>query len=146
MRSPIYCDHGAKRSEESNYTDQGEQEFSYALYPATTGDKASIFRRALQLNNPCTLVLENNHNGVLPLEYSGIFVEKENILITALKKSYDGRGFVLRAYECAGEETRTEISVKGVGEAKVKFSPYEVKTFYITPDNQWTETLFMEYK
>ena len=146
VRSPIYCDHGAKRSEESNYTDQGEQEFSYALYPATTGDKASIFRRALRLNNPCTLVLENNHNGVLPLEYSGIFVEKENILITALKKSYDGRGFVLRAYECAGEETLTEISVKGVGEAKVKFSPYEVKTFYITPDNQWTEMLFMEYK
>ena len=145
VRSPIYCDHGAKRSEESYYTDQGEQEFFYALYPATTGDKAKIFRRALQLNNPCSLVLENHHNGSLPLSYSGMSVEKENILISALKKSEDGRGFVLRAYECAGEETATKIDVKGIGNATVVFKPYEVKTFYITPDNQWTETLFMEY-
>ena len=72
-------------------------------------------------------------------------VEKENILISALKKSEDGRGFVLRAYECAGEETATKIDVKGIGNATVVFKPYEVKTFYITPNNQWTETLFMEY-
>ena len=146
VRSPIYCDHGAVRSEESNYTDQGEQEFTYALYPATTKEKTKIFRRALVLNTPPTIVLENHHNGTLPLTFSGIFVSEENILVSALKKSEDGNAYVLRVYECEGKETDSAIDIYGLGKQTVHFKPYEVKTFYIEQGNEWEERLFTEYK
>lgn len=146
VRSPIYCDHGAVRSEESNYTDQGEQEFTYALYPADINKKAKIFRRALVLNVPPTIVLENHHNGTLPLTFSGISVGEENILVSALKKTEDGKAYVLRAYECERCETDTVIDIYGLGKQTVHFKPYEVKTFYIEQGNEWEERLFTEYK
>jgi alpha-mannosidase len=134
------------RSEESNYTDQGEQEFTYALYPATVKDKTKIFRRGLALNTPPTIILENHHNGTLPLTLSGISVGKENILVSALKKSEDGKGYILRVYECEGTATNTVIDIYGLGKQEISFTPYEVKTLYIESGKDWEEVLFMEYK
>ena len=145
VRSPIYCDHGWTRSEESLYTDQGEQEFTYALYSATTEDITKITRCAMALNTPPTIILENHHEGVLPLSFSGISIEKENILISALKKSEDGKAYVVRAYECAGKATVSAIDVYGIGKKEIAFKPFEVKTYYITKDGEWEETLFTEF-
>jgi alpha-mannosidase len=131
IRSPIYCDHGLTRTVESNYTDQGLHEFEYAIMPATTGERAKIFRRALAFNHAVTVVMENHHKGVLPLTYEGIAVDKENIVVSAFKRSEDGKGYVLRAYEVAGKQTDTLLDCKTKGKLQTSFAPYEVKTFFI---------------
>jgi alpha-mannosidase len=146
LRSPIYCDHSRKRSSDSNYTDQGEHEFYYALLPATTQQKARIFKKALAFNTLPTVILENHHEGKLPLTYSGLAVSAENIVISALKKSEDGMGYVLRAYECAGVETSAVIDCKDLAKVETTFSPYEIKTFFIHKNKQVEEVLFTEYK
>ena len=146
LRSPIYCDHGRMRSSESNYTDQGAHEFYYALLPATTREKARIFKKALAFNTAPTVILENHHEGKLPLTYSAIAVNTENILISALKKSENGEGYVLRAYECTGEKTSAVIDCKDLAKVEATFSPYEIKTFFIHKDKRVEEVLFTEYK
>ncbi|MBQ8374833.1 MAG: alpha-mannosidase [Clostridia bacterium] len=145
IRSPIYCDHGWGRDEEALYTDQGIHEFGYALMPTTTSQKAKIFCRATAFNVKPTVILENHHKGTLPLFYRGINVQAENVLISALKQAEDGHGFVLRAYECEGKETKTRISWTGVSEIKAHFRPYEIKTFLID-GKEIEEVLFTEYK
>ena len=134
------------RSSESNYTDQGVHEFYYALLPATTTEKARIFKRALAFNTAPTVILENHHEGKLPLTYSAINVSAENIIVSALKKSEDGEGYVLRAYECAGEKTAVNIDCKDLAKVETTFSPYEIKTFFIHKDKSVEEVLFTEYK
>ena len=145
IRSPIYCDHGRVRSEESNYTDQGLHEFTYAILPATTKERVKVFKEALLLNTPLTSVLENHHNGVLPLVCQGIAVDAENVLVSAVKKSEDGAGYVVRAYECDGKATQTVLTVKGLPVLRASFGAYEVKT-YLCKDGAWEEVLFTEYK
>ena len=144
IRSPIYCDHGLKRSTEANYTDQGVFEFSYALMPATTGEVARITRRALQLNTPPTAIMENHHSGCLPISYEGISVSQENVVLSAFKRAEDGDGYVLRAYECAGKAVSCKIDCKALGAFTVDFTPYEAKTLRIQ-DGKIKEVLFTEY-
>ena len=66
--------------------------------------------------------------------------------INALKKSEDGTGYVLRAYECAGVKTDAVIDCKDLAKVETTFSPYEIKTFFIHKDKQVEEVLFTEYK
>ena len=145
IRSPIYCDHGLTRGTEANYTDQGVHEFSYALMPATTKERVRIFQRALQFNTPLTVILENWHKGCLPLQYEGMSIDKENIVVSAFKRAEGGNGFILRAYECDGKAVTAKIDCKDLGAYKVEFSPYEVKTLWIK-DGKVEEVLFTEYK
>ena len=145
IRSPIYCDHGRVRSAESNYTDQGLHEFTYAILPATTAERAKLFKDALILNTSVTAVLENHHAGVLPLTYQGIAVGAENIVVSAVKRSEDGTGYVVRAYECDGKPTETALAVNGLPVLNASFGAYEVKT-YLCKDGVWEEVLFTEYK
>lgn len=145
IRSPIYCDHGLTRGTEANYTDQGIHEFSYALMPATTKERAKIFQRALQFNTPLTVIMENWHKGYLPLHYEGMSIDKENIVVSAFKKAETGEGYVLRAYECDGKAVTVRIDCKRLGAYEVKFSPYEVKTLWIK-EGKAEDVLFTEYK
>ena len=144
VRSPIYCDHGLTRTEESNYTDQGLHEFYYALTPASIENKSEIFRKAHAFNTPLTHVLENHHEGKLPLQYEGIAISEQNILVSAIKKAEDNNGYVLRAYECEGKATSVAIEWKGVGVFNAAFKPYEIKTWKIE-NGAWKEVLFTEY-
>ncbi len=145
IRSPIYCDHGRVRSEESNYTDQGVHEFAYAILPATTEERARIFKKALQFNTSLAVVLENHHNGVLPLTHKGITVGAENVVVSAVKVSEDGTGYVVRAYECDGKATETTLAISGLPALNASFGAYEVKTYFLK-DGAWEEVLFTEYK
>ncbi len=144
IRSPIYCDHGRLRTEESNYTDQGLHEFTYAISPATTKEKAKLFKDAQQINTPLTVVLENHHNGALPLTYKGIEVDAENLVVSAVKKSEDGTGYVVRAYECEGKTTTASIRIGDLPVLTGNFGAYEVKTFFLKGE-AWQEVLFTEY-
>jgi alpha-mannosidase len=145
IRSPIYCDHGMPRHPEDNFTDQGIHEFVYELLPSTTSDKTKLFHKALALNTPPTLVMENHHAGKLPLSLSGLGISQKNILVSALKKSEDGKGYVLRAYECDGKTTDVSFTLHNLGTHEAHFTPHEIKTFYVDANSHWKEVLFTEF-
>ena len=112
--------------------------------PATTNDSACITRRAAQFNTAPTAIMENHHNGNLPLLYEGISIDKENVMLSALKKAEDGEGYILRVYECAGKAVSCRIDCKTLGEYNVDFTPFEVKTLRIN-NGIIKEVLFTEY-
>ena len=112
--------------------------------PTTTCDYSTVIRRALQFNTPLTAIMENHHNGYLPLSYEGISISKANIVLSAFKKAEDGNGYIIRAYECDGKSTSCKLDCKKLGVYDVDFTPYEAKTLRIH-NGVVREVLFTEY-
>lgn len=102
---------------------------------------------ALELNAPMMVFEEYNHPGQLPARYTGLNVCAPNIVVSAVKKSEDGDGYVVRAYEAYG--LRTECSFKwnqGAIKWNSEFGPFEIKTFLVgdSPDKQVVELDLVE--
>lgn len=148
IRSPIYGDHGGERTDEVIYTDQGLTSFCYVFKYYEETDKADMTRRAAILNTPPTVVIENNHKGTLPYSYSGISIEGGSVIITALKRSEDGDGDIIRAYECEGRAQTVKINAPCLGmEQELSFTPYEVKTLLKRDgENAFCEVMMTEYQ
>lgn len=147
LRSPIYADHGVKpRIKESNYTDQGTQTFKYSVMPVE-GEWNTVIRAARELNESPANIVENNHNGVLPLNYCGIKCGANNVIVSALKKSEDGKGLVLRAYETDGKLITASFEGDLLGtRLSVDVAPYEIKTIYIDDETkEYKEVLLTEF-
>ncbi len=147
IRSPIYADHGRGRDEECEFTDQGRHDFEYSLYPSSSEGWSDIIRKAKVLNLPLTYIMENNHNGRLPQQYSGIMIDKNNIMLSAIKYSEDGEGIVIRAYETDGTPTTAVFSGELLPSRLVaNFGAYSVNTYYYSiKTGEWKEVLFTEY-
>jgi alpha-mannosidase len=105
LRSPIYPDPEA---------DQGKHEFTYALYPHRGGyTDGKVVRTGYKLNIPLLVVpLAPNCGGELPGSGAFLAVEPENIVIETVKRAEDGRGVIVRLYECAGCETMAKLEVR----------------------------------
>lgn len=147
LRSPIYCDHGGPRTAESDYTEQGRRDFSYALMPV--GDSFTpVIRVAKVLNKPLTVFGDCRHKGTLsPKPYSALSVSAENIMLSACKRSEDGTGMILRLYETEGKETPVTVSGDLLPvPLSVTFTPYSVNTYYLKDGaDAWAEVLLTEY-
>lgn len=149
IRSPYYADHtGLKEDSEGIFMDQGEHEFSYGLIPVYEESFSKVIKAAALLNQPVTLIAENNHEGRLPFSDRGISVDKENIIVSAIKRSEDNNGIVIRAYECDGKKTKVTISGKLLPKPlTAEFTPYSVNTYYLADGkNTWEEVLMTEFK
>lgn len=148
VRSPIYGDHGGPRTAECEFTDQGVNEFSYVLMPVSDSF-VPVIREAKQLNKPVTYIMDTWHSGTLNADtLKGIEISAENIVLSALKRSEDGKGTVIRLYETDGKITNVTVSGTVMpAKLQTEFTPYSVKTFYI-PDGEdtWKEVLFTEYE
>jgi len=138
--SSQYADHfGQKRRDnEAHFLDQGIQEFVCELVPHAGGweDVAPpVQKRAYALNAENVVVAETFHKGALPLQYAGIAVDSDNVVVTALKPAYDGGGVVLRAYESAGRETACTIELPALGRTVAATIPaHAVRTWYLPND------------
>ena len=148
-RSPYYIDHarGDQDDAESEYTDQGEQTFRYALLPMSGCGWGEVTRAARLLNQPVTVIVENNHAGELPTALTGLSCDAANIIVTAFKRSEDGCGTVLRAYETEGRETTATFTGAALpSPLAAVWRPWSVQTYYL-PDGsvQWKEVLLTEY-
>lgn len=132
VRSSIYGDHGGIRhsNEDYEYLDWGVQTFKYIIKPHS-GDfrKSNIIKRAVELNTEYEIVNESYHNGVLPQRDSFIHIVQDNIIVSAIKRSEEDDGYIIRAYETSGQETVAEINIK-LFDKKLKliFTSYEIKT------------------
>lgn len=136
LRSPVYAHHIPRETEPGafyHFVDQGIQEFTYRLVPHEGGwQKANPSRLALELNAPVLVLEESNHEGLLPRAYSGLEIDQENVLVSAVKRQEDGKGYVVRAYEAHGTPTQCHFRWhKDTIQWEADFEPFEIKTFLI---------------
>jgi len=139
LRSPVYAHHIPREldpDEDYRYIDQGEQEFTYILLPHRGSWKdAETVSLAEGLNNPPIAFIEYNHKGILPQEKSFIEVDKENIIVSVIKKAEDSEDIIVRAYETRGISTDVNF-VLFDRNWNASFSSCEIKTFLI-PRNKF---------
>ncbi len=148
LRSPIYGDHGGPRTEESEFTDQGRVDFAYTLMPVGE-DWIHVTREGKVRNQPLTNIIETWHKGKLSDKpYGGISVDCPNVMLSALKRSEDGTGLVMRLYEVNG--CTTDVTVSGdvlPVTLKDTITPWSVKTYFLADGAaEWKEVLLTEYE
>ena len=147
VRSPIYGDHGGPRDEESDYTDQGMREFSYMITPFDCSN-AEIIKKARVLNTPLTNVIENWHNGkIKEKNYSGLSIDKNNVILSAIKRAENGKGLIVRLYETEGVDTDFTLSGDLINvPLKTKITKFSFNTYYLEDGtDKWREVLLSEY-
>jgi alpha-mannosidase len=152
LRSPVYSHHENQHPRPDiyhRYMDQGEKEFFVRLqaYPRGAGND-EIARRALELNQPPVYVIESAHGGEFPAERSFCAVgEGSTVIISTIKRSEDHDGWIVRAFEAGGGESRAELDFTWLGlKASFPFKPYEIKTIKIADgDGKITETGLLEF-
>ncbi len=146
-RGCAYLDHfGQKyRDGEMRFLDKGEQEFCYEIVPHTENINSYLFKRSELLNTPLSVQQETHHDGTLPEVFSAINIDKENIVVTAVKPAEDSDGIILRIVECSGERTKAKISFNALStEFELNFAPQEIKTVRIKADGKIKEELIIE--
>jgi len=147
VRSPLYADHGRTPNDRCRFTDQGAHRFAYGFMPFDPADRSPVIRAARVLNTPFEVVLENNHKGYLSHDFVGLEADAPNVQISALKRSEDGRGIILRIYETDGQTT--EVTVKGALLQKpltVSITPYSIDTYLlIDGEDAWKKVLLTEF-
>ena len=85
--------------------DAGLQEWTYSLYPHAGGWAAAhTDERALGLNIPLLATVTTPHApaGQIPSLSVANIGGKGDLIVTALKRSEDGNGYILRFYEADG--------------------------------------------
>jgi alpha-mannosidase len=103
LRAPVWPDPGA---------DQGHHHFSYALYPhAGDWKQALTVRHGYDFNYHLTAMEIAPHTGTLPATLSFLNVDSDNVVVTAVKKTEDGNGLLVRFYEWAGKPTRVKLTL-----------------------------------
>ena len=146
-RSCAYLDHygQSKRDGEVEVLDQGVQEFTYEIFPHEKKANAALFRAAEVLNTPLQTHEETHHDGPLPPTYSALTVDRDNVVITAVKGAQDGNGYILRLVEVGGEATTATVTVAALGVSfTMTWDPQEIKTVRITADGKAEECRIIE--
>ncbi len=101
----------------------GKSKYRMAIYPHKDDWQAGeVYKEALNFNNQISLVQTGKANGDLPSELSFMKVSPDVLVFSALKKSEDGNGFVLRVYN------PTEMDVEGKVEFYYSISKVEQVT------------------
>lgn len=94
------------------HADEGEHEFTYALYPhGGSWQDGQTIRRGYELNYKLLPFVAEAHQGELPPEHSFLQIQPENVIVTALKKAEDDNSLIVRFYEWAGKATDVKLRV-----------------------------------
>jgi alpha-mannosidase len=147
LRSPIFGDHGAPRTPESEYTSQGRTDFNYAIMPLSKGWD-TVIKMGLVLNKGLTNILDTWHEGSLPNDrLGGLNISAPNVIVSAVKRSEDGTGTILRVYETNG--ITTDFTATGHAlpcDLNAKIESYSVQTWFCADGtSNWNQVLFTEY-
>lgn len=152
LRSPIYAHHDPLVPEENgHYTfiDQGIQTFNYRILPHEgSWETSGVVKRAWELNQRPTVLIETYHEGPLPQSDSYLSIDADNVIVGAVKKAEDNDDLIIRAYETNRIATKTIIRLPKLGrEIEASFGPCEIKTFRVPTDSSQpvTETNLLEW-
>ncbi len=142
LRSPAYGHHDRARYDSSLHyaiMDQGWQTVKIRLVPhAGAWEDARIPKKAWELNEPSFGHVESAHKGKRKSGASMIGTEADNVMLTVLKRSEDGKAFIVRGYETAGRAVSTVLHLPYKKKTfEVSFAPHEIKTLRIDP-KKWT--------
>jgi alpha-mannosidase len=103
LRSPVSPDPEA---------DQGEQHFTYALYPhAGDWKQAATVHHGYEFNYPLTAIQVAPHAGPLAAQQSYLSVSSPDMIVTAIKKAEDTNSLIVRMYESAGKSGEFSVSL-----------------------------------
>jgi alpha-mannosidase len=93
-------------------------------------------RRAAELNQPPVTLVETFHpQGELPQSDSYLSVDRENILVSVLKKAEDDDSLVLRCVEVHKEAAHGVLRLPRWNRSiEADFGPCEIKTFRVPKD------------
>ena len=139
LRGALYADHYGKRDDACEYAEQGENFFTYQLFPVT--DAAEASRRATLLNNPPRMIYAGFHEGELDPAYSALSLNNDAVIVTAIKQAEEGDGEILRLVN-TNKDTETVTVTMSNKSVTLTLSPYEIKTVNLS--NQ-KELNFMEW-
>ena len=133
LRSPAYADHFGKRDNQCEFMEQGTHDIKYMICPHTEKLQISkAVRKAMEFNTEPFIVYETYHKGQLPQIYSGLSIDKDNIITKVFKTAEDGSGYILRCFECSGNAARAKINIPVINRKwSASFGPDEIKTFLI---------------
>ena len=111
LRSPTWPDPEA---------DQGEQIFTYALYPhAGILAESDTVREAYYLNQPMEAVAATGENDMLPLRFSAVSLDAcDHVICETVKEAEEGTDTVLRMYECKNRRGTVKVRL-GIPAKKV---------------------------
>ena len=148
IRNVIFADHYSNRPAANfNFTDEGIQRFEYGVFVCDgEAEKSDIMNEAAMFNIRPAAVPESFHKGVLPQRKGFLSVDRDNIIMTALKFCEDGSGdCIARFYETRGEDTRAHIVCEMLNaDFNVDFGHNEIKTLRISKNGEVRETDFLE--
>lgn len=135
------------------HADEGEHEFTYALYPHAWGWRNGTVQEAFELNVPLLAVVAPSSRGKLPIVGGFADVDAQNVVIDCVKKCEDSNAVIVRVYEAYGQRDDvrlafgpeakkvTECDLMEENDTPVKLSknsikffikPYEIRTFKVT--------------
>ena len=142
LRSPAFAHHDRARYDASlpyAIMDQGWQTVKIRLVPHTgSWENARIAKKAWELNEPPFTHVESAHKGKRALHASMIGTEADNVMLTVLKHSEDGKALIVRGYETAGRPAKTILHFPFKKKTfEVAFAPHEIKTLRIDP-RKWS--------
>jgi alpha-mannosidase len=116
------------------HPDEGVQQFTYSLYPHKGGWMAAqTDERALDLNIPLLAAVTTPHppeQQVPSLSVQNVG-GKGDLIVSALKRAEDEKGYILRFYEADGQDTRARIDFDqpmNVTETDILERPMEKQT------------------
>src|SRR4051812_14578828 len=138
VRSPIFAHHEPgvpKPGVRYQHQDQGVQRFRLALVPHR-GDwaDAGLARRAAELNQRPTVLLESRHPGRLPTRASYARIEPEHVVVGAVKQAEDGDDLIVRVVETAGRAATARLALPAWDrEVSFAIGPFEIRSFRVRP-------------
>jgi alpha-mannosidase len=95
-------------------TDLAEHVVEYSLYPHR-GDwrQANTVQQGYNFNQPLMAAANTVHKGQLGAEHSFVKIDKENLILTSIKKALHSDDWVIQWYESQGRDTEALLSLPG---------------------------------
>lgn len=146
LRSPQWPDPTA---------DRGKHSVEYALYPHKNRlDPSDVTRRGYEYNNPLMAVIEQAHNGTLPVSQSFVKLEPSSLVLTAVKKAEDSKDWILQWYNTKAENTDAVVTLPRIPKKAVASNfleedgapiPFQKKNVRITTKQHSVTTIKVSF-
>lgn len=92
------------------HADEGNHEFTYAIYHHARSWRNGTVREGFELNVPLLVYSASPHTGPLPAAYAFAAVDAENVILHTVKRCEDSEDVIVRVYEAYGQRSRAMLT------------------------------------
>ncbi len=139
LRSPGYTAHPVgdrevmKQDSYMPYIEQGERDFSFRFDVGAKADILENAARIAQSFNMKPMALSFYPTGTGEKPESPLTLSGNAVTVNAFKRAEKGNGYAVRLFNSTEMETSATLGYAGKQE-KIKFGPFEIKTFFLSAD------------